>query len=239
MASLSSQAQWKLVNADCAFPANIKYFNTVADDQPVSNTDLNKRSPSADKKPRPLLHAAEVAEAEYDYEAGKYAEAAAHLKPFVGEKLVSPKLLSLYARSLYRVPDGKDQSYAAYQRLIEMLDTYGREDAATCAIYLNFSESYYKLATMQMDKGQWKLAAYNLSRFLFTLNAVPSWKTDDIYQSALEYQTECFSELGDLVLTRHYGQRTLKFFPQNQYVLSYMSRLPEPVKAKPQATPKK
>ncbi|WP_345054315.1 hypothetical protein [Hymenobacter glaciei] len=221
-----SWGQWKLVNDDCAFPAGKRYFNSVADDRPVTNADVDRPATSTTKLPKPLPHAADVAKAEQEYAAGQYAEAAKRLKPFIAEKVISPKVLSLYARSLYRVPGAKDQSYVAYQRLIALLDAYGREDATTSVIYLSFGESYYKLATMQMDKSQWKLAAYNLSRFLYTLNAVPSWKTDDIYQSALEYQTECFAKQGNVALTRHYGQRTLKFFPQNQYVLPYLARLP-------------
>ncbi|MET4074366.1 hypothetical protein [Hymenobacter sp. UYCo722] len=227
-------AQWKTAG-DCAFPAGKHYFNVVADEKPVTDADLDHppKTPSKAKFPVPPPHAAAVAQAEQDYDAGRFAEAAAHLKPFISQQLVAPQVLNQYARALYRLPGGKPQSYAAYQRLIVLLDAYGREDAATCAIYLTFRESYYKLATLQMDNAKWRSAAYNFSRFLYTLNTVAAWKTNDIYESALQYQTECFAELGDVKLCRHYGQRTLKFFPHNQYVLSYLARLPTASTVKP------
>jgi hypothetical protein len=229
LASQPGYAQWKIVGNDCAFPASKRYFNAVGDEKPVTDADLDRpKTPAKTKFPVPPPHTAEVAQAEQDYNAGRFAEAAVHLKPFATQKLVAPQVLNQYARALYRVPGSKPQSYAAYQRLITLLDAYGREDVATSVVYLTFSESYYKLATMQMDNAKWQLAAYNLSRFLYALNAVPSWKTNDIYETALQYQTECFAELGNANLCRYYGQRTLKLFPQNKYVLPYLARLPKP-----------
>ena len=229
LASRPGYAQWKMVGEDCAFPAGKRYFSSVADAEPVTDADLDHppKHPTKTKFPVPSPHVAEVAEAEQDYNAGRFVEAAAHLKPFANQEVVAPQVLSQYARALYRIPGGKAQSYAAYQRLIALLDAYGREDATTCAIYLPFSECYYKLATMQMDNARWELAAYNLSRFLYALNAVPASKTNDIYETALQYQTECFAELGDAKLCRHYGQLTLKHFPANQYVRPYLARLPK------------
>ena len=81
---------------------------------------------------------------------------------------------------------------------------------------------------MQMDNAKWEQAAYNFSRFLYTLEAVPAWKTNEIYESALQYQTECFAELGNTALCRHFGNLTLKYFPQNQYVWPYLAHLPMP-----------
>lgn len=225
LASLRSQAQWKLIDADSAFPSGKRFFNVVGDSQPVTNADLERPRGKQPKIQLPPPHPAEIAESERDYAAGHFAEAAAHLKPLVAPKLVAPEVLYQYARVLYRVPGAKPQSFAAYQRLIALLDAYGREDGATCVVYIPFVESYFKLATMQMDNAQWQLAAYNLSRFLYALNAVPSLKTDDIYEQALQYQTECFAELGNAVLCRHYGKRTLKLFPQNKYVGQYLARL--------------
>ena len=222
-----SSAQWKLAGRDCAFPAGKQYFNTIADGWPVTDADLDKPSKKGPRFVKPPAHAAELAASEQAYIEGRFAEAAALLKPFITPGPVAPSVLSQNARSLYRVENAKPQSYVAYQRLIAMLDAYGREDAATVSIYLPFSEAYYKLATMQMDNAKWEQAAYNFSRFLCTLEAVPAWKTNEIYESALQYQTECFAELGNTALCRYYGQLTLKYFPQNQYVRPYLAHLPK------------
>ena len=230
LAPLRSQAQWKLINADSAFPTGKRYFNVVGDSQPVTNADLDRPHAKWPKIQTPPPHPTEIAESEREYNAGQFAEAAACLKPLVVQKLVAPEVLYQYARALYRIPDAKPQSFAAYQRLIALLDTYGREDGATCVVYVPFVESYFKLATMQMDNAQWQLAAYNLSRFLYALNAVPSYKTADIYEQALQYQTECFAELGNASLCSYYGKRTLKLFPQNHYVGQYLAHLRPPAK---------
>ena len=233
LASQPGHAQWRLMNDDCALPARKRYFNIVSDEQPVTDADLDHPKKPSAKVPVPPRHATEVAQSQQEYDKGRYVKAAALLKPFVAQQLVAPQVLYHYARALYRVPGAKPQSYVAYQRLIALLDAYGRENDTMCAIYLPFCEAYYKLATLQMDNGKWELAAYNFSRFLSAINTDLSLKTNDIYESTLQYQTECFAELDNPKLCRHYGQRTLKFFPNNQYVLTYLARLPPLPKGKP------
>ena len=225
-------AQWRLTSADCAFPVTKRHFNCVADDRPVVDADLDLGKTARAKIALPKPHPADLAASEAAYAAGRFAEAAAQLEPLVSQDLVDPTLLNQYARSLYKIPALKVRSYVAYQRLITLLDTYGREDVSTCVVYLLFCESYYKLGTLQMDNGQWRLAAYNISRLLLALNSVRTWKTPVIYEQALQYQTECFSELGDAKMCRHFGQLTLKDFPKNQYVRPYLARLPKPVTPK-------
>jgi hypothetical protein len=54
-------------------------------------------------------------------------------------------------------------------------------------------------------------------------------------EQILQYQTECFSHLGNAPLCRYFGQRTLQAFPENQYVTQYLAKLPPPVPKKPSA----
>lgn len=116
---LSSQpgyAQWKITGDDCVFPTSKRYFNVVADEKSVSDADLDHPAKTPAKIRLPVLppHTAEIAQAEQDYDAGRFAEAAAHLKPCISQRIVTPQVLNQYARALYRVPGGKPQSYATY-----------------------------------------------------------------------------------------------------------------------------
>ena len=228
---LLSHAQWKLMNADVAFPAGKRIFNTVADDKPLTSSKLK----AGMAPPVSSSYAAALAKSGAEYDSDNFAAAAQHLEALASQPAVAPAILNQYARSLYRVEGGKARSYAAYQQLIALLDEYGGgEDDATCVLYLPFQEAYYKLATLQMDSEQWVAAAYNISRTLMVFQALPRIKEANaaLYEQALQYQTECFANLSETALCRHFGQRTVKLFPQNQYVGPYLTRLP-PAKAKP------
>ena len=227
-------AQWKLTTPDCAFPTQKRYYNYVADDQPITAADSIKLAKARAKMPSayPKPHAIDLAQSERAYADGHFAEAADQLKAFANQDPPDPSLLNQYARSLYHVPDGKSRSYAVYHRLVSLLDRYGGENASTCVVYLPFSEAYYKLATLQMDNAQWSEAAYNISRALLALAALPDLKQVAPYEEMLKYQTECFAELGNVKLCHYYGQRTLKLFPKNQYVRPYLARLPPSPKPK-------
>jgi hypothetical protein len=123
-----------------------------------------------------------------------------------------------------------------YQRLITLLNSYGREDEHTVTVYLPFLEAYFKLATLQLDAQEWAAASYNLSRAAAALQTMPEAAAQNapLREQILQYQTECFANMHDVKLCRYFGQRTLRFFPENQYVKSYLAALPPP--QRPQAT---
>lgn len=219
-----AQAQWELMNDDAAVPAGKRSSNMVGDDQPVTNADLDQAAKGVKKRVVATPHPTEVARSLQAYNRGRFAEAVTVLAPLARQEPADPSVLDQYARSLYQL-DAKDRSYAAYQRLLMLLDNYGRENSSTCVVYLPFCEAYFKMATLQMDHHQWAQAAYNLSRFQMAIGSVPDWKSDGIYEQALQYQTECFAELKNEQMCRHFGQRTLKFFPHNQYVRPYLAKV--------------
>ena len=221
-----SQAQYRLKD-DTVFPVAKRYFNIVGDDQPVRDADLDIQAPTDRPALRPALpHPTEVAQSDQEYNAGHYAEAAAVLATAAAAQPADPQVLNAYARALYRDQETRASSAPVYRRLVQLLDVYGRENDTTTVVYLPFAEAYYKLATLQMDENQWAAAAYNLSRTLMALRAVPSLQSPAMYEQLYQYQTECFAELGNAKLSRYYGQRTLKLFPRNQYVRPYLARLP-------------
>jgi hypothetical protein len=218
---------------DCAFVTTKHNFHYVGDDQPLRDADLDgvpapvpKRVPLAVASPHPI----EVAESERAYTDGHYEEAAALVADAAKLTPADPNVLYCYARALYRNPDTREQSYPVYQRLVAVLDAYGREDAHTVTVYMPFLEAYFKLATLQLDAQQWAAASYNLSRAAAALQTTPEAAAENagLREQILQYQTECFANLQQTELCRYFGQRTLRFFPANQYVKPYLAALPRP-----------
>jgi tetratricopeptide (TPR) repeat protein len=232
------QAQHYKLNKDCAFPAAKRFFNVVADDEPVRDADLDLEPIAHPIAPKvPTAHSIEIAESERAYNDGRLAEAAALLAPFINEQPVNPNVLHHYSRALYRNPATRDKSYATYQRLIRLLDKYGRENPTTTVVYIPFAESYYKLGTLQMDRRQWDVAAYNISRSLLAIQAVPTLGSPESQEQALQYQTECFFHIGNAKICRYFGDRTLRLFPSNRYVQQYLAQLPPLGKTAPKRKP--
>jgi hypothetical protein len=216
---------------DCAFVTTKQNFHYVGDDQPLRDADFD--GVSVPKQAALVIatpHPVEVAESERAYTDGKYAEAAALVADAARLTPADPNVLHCYARALYRTPNTREQSYPVYQRLIALLDTYGRENPRAVTIYLLFFEAYFKLATLQLDRQQWAVASYNLSRATAALQSLQAVQAENVRlrEQLLQYQTECFANLRQPTLCRYFGQRTLHFFPANRYVTTYLAALPRP-----------
>jgi hypothetical protein len=218
---------------DVAFLVTKENFHYVGDDQPLRDEDFNgvpapvlKQAPIVPASPHPI----EVAESERAYTDGKYTEAAEAVAEAAKQEPADPTVLYCYARALYRGDETRELSFPVYQRLIALLDTYGRESPHVVTVYLPFLEAYFKLATLQLDKQQWAAASYNLSRTAAALQTMPEAAAQNapLREQVLQYQTECFANLHNLELCRYFGQRTLKFFPDNHYVQPYLGALPKP-----------
>jgi len=218
------------IQGDWVFRMGKRQFNSVGDNQPVQDADLDlKTSRSVSPFPAPP-HPAQVAASWQAYQAGNFPLAITLVDSLAHQEPADPPVLDAYPRALYRNPGTRAQSYPVYQRLIRLLDAYGREDPETTSIYLLFFESYFKLGTLQLDAEQWSDASYNLSRAAFALGSVGSARVDNpgMIEQILQYQTECFAHLNQPELCRYFGQRTLRLFPRNQYVKPYLAALTKP-----------
>ena len=237
LAASPGHAQTYRPKDDCAFLATKQNFHYVGDDQPLRDADFDG-VPAPVAQPEPLAvaspHPIEVAESERAYMDGKYEEAAALVADAAQLTPADPNVLYCYARALYRNEATREQSYPVYQRLVALLDAYGREDARTVTVYLPFLEAYFKLATLQLDAQQWAAASYNLSRAAAALQSLHETAAANagLREQILQYQTECFANLNKPELCRYFGQRKLRFFPGNRYVKSYLAALPRPKAAR-------
>lgn len=234
----TSRAQPYIPKGDYAFRASKIRFHLVNDDQPLQNAEVEETKKLAGptfiphKTPVPAQpHPIEVAESQRAYTDGRFADAAAAVAAVAEPDPAAPDVLFCRARALYRLSDtGRQRSYPVFLRLIKLLDDYGREDEHTVAVYTQYLEAYFKVATLQLDEGEWPDASYNLSRAALALSSMQASLTENrvMHEQILQYQTECFANLNKPELCRYFGTRTLKLFPKNKYVRPYLAKLPQP-----------
>ena len=219
---------------DYAFLISKRGFHFVGDNKPLQGEEIKDLPRSQRHIPvRPAAsHPIEVAESERAYADGRLADATEAVAKVAALKPADPDVLNCYARALYRAEGTRSQSYPVYQRLIALLDSYGQEGPEVVSMYIPFMEAYFKLATLQLDRAQWAIASYNLSRAAAALHAVQETTNDNrlLREQILQYQTECFFNLHNVALCRYFGKRTLTFYPANQYVLGYLAKLPKPAR---------
>lgn len=217
---------------DYAFLSSKRVFHFVGDDRPLQAAEL-KDLPSTQRRifVRPAApHPIEVAESNRAYADGRFSDAANAVAKAAVLNPPDPNVLNCYARALYHEEGTRSQSYPVYRRLITLLDGYGQEGPEVVSTYTPFLEAYFKWATLELDNAQWAAASYNLSRAAAALQSMPDAASENslLREQILQYQTECFSHLHNAALCWYFGLRTLKFYPNNQYVPSYLAALPQP-----------
>ena len=222
---------------DYAFLNSKRVFHFVGDAKPLQGEELRdlpvsqRHVPPIPAAPHPI----EVAESERAYADGRLADAVEAVAEVAAFHPADPNVLDCYARALCRDKATRSQSYPVYQRLVALLDRYGQEGPEVVSMYIPFMESYFKLATLQLDRAQWAAASYNLSRAAAALQSVPESASANklLREQILQYQTECFFNLHNVALCRYFGKRTLAFYPANQYVSGYLAKLPKPAHKEP------
>ncbi len=223
---------------DCALPQRVQYLTLLHTDSAIDSlapgTVINQGMVVAHTQPMPAIRSAyygtDLAASEAAYDAGRFSEAAGLLREAIAKEPDNAFLLNAYARALYQIQETKPQSYTAYLALFRLLDAQYKSAPTELAVDCWFTESYWKFGTLCLDQGQWEVAALCIEQSLAS--------SGDLYTShpllleqALGYLTEAFYELHRPALCRYYGQRTLKLFPANRYVLPYLAALPKPKSA--------
>ena len=126
-------------------------------------------------------------------------------------------VIDSYARILFRMND-RARSFDVYTKLIKMLDTR-RSCKNEIVIDFWFIEAYWKKGILHLDRGEWREAAYEISRAYAGMNE------PTIVDQALGYLTEAFYNLRDYELARYYAEATLQQNPKNLYVQKYIDQM--------------
>ncbi len=153
------------------------------------------------------------------YNRQRYSEAAALLAPAYRDEPGNAFVLNAYARTLFRIDGERDRSFDMYRRLIALLDRQGGTGDSLVSVDLWFGEAYWKVASLYLDRGDYKNAAFEISRFL----AANPPRDPRMLAQAFDYLVEAFVHLGDTEMVQLWGARTLRLHPADEYVLSLLN----------------
>jgi tetratricopeptide (TPR) repeat protein len=131
-------------------------------------------------------------------------------------------ILDEMARTLFRIKEGKAESFILYKRLIDLQESKagakGRRDVVLIDMW--FPEAYWKLGCLYLDRREYDQAVYEISRALLFLP-----RNGPLYEQALSYLCEAYYHLGNYKFARYLGNRVLELNPGNKYVLGYLARM--------------
>lgn len=221
-------AQYNLSNPDVLISSdirNIDFFHTTTMiDSSRADIEMGESIGKIAAFPASLSQSfdLEIKQSQQLYLEGDYERAYKVIEKAVQEEGSNPFILETYARALYKIDNKKRKSYQIYNTLIANLDSINGNSISTLTVDMWFREAYWKLGTLHMDNGEWEKAQYEINRFIMSIQEV---KGSFVYNQALGYLTECYFELGNKELCKHFGRRTLYYDPENQYVLSYLKNI--------------
>jgi type IV pilus biogenesis/stability protein PilW len=156
------------------------------------------------------------------YARQQYREAAALLRPALQDEPENMFILDEMARTLFRIKEGKAESFILYKRLINLQESKagakGRRDVVLIDMW--FPEAYWKLGCLYLDRREYDQAVYEISLALMFLP-----RSGPLYEQALSYLCEAYYHLGNYKFARYLGNRVLELNPGNKYVLPYLARM--------------
>ncbi len=153
------------------------------------------------------------------YNQRRYSEAAGLLAPAYRDEPDNAFVLNAYARTLFWIDEERDRSFDTYRRLIALLDRQGGTGDSLVSVDLWFGEAYWKIASLYLDRGDYKSAAFEISRFL----AANPPRDPRMVGQAIDYLVEAFVHLGDTEMLQLWGARALRLHPADQYVLGLLN----------------
>lgn len=178
----------------------------------------------AKAQPLPVVqserHQKEIDASRRLYDEGKYVDAAKAVQVAVKEEPENEFLLECYARALYRTDTYRQASFAVYKRLITLLDR--KEDPTNIGMDVWFVEAYWKYGTLLMDRKEWGMAAFEISRALATTFMV---NQDSAFAlQAYSYLAEAYFHMGRYDVAKYYAEVALRINPKNEYAKYYLER---------------
>ena len=156
------------------------------------------------------------------YQRREFAAAAALLAPAYADERDNLFVADEYARTLFWIDTRRNESFEVYRQLIDRLDRqYGANDREV-VVDAWFSEAYWKIASLYLDRADWEHAAFEIARFL-------SVRSNDANAAALtqvyNYFAEATVHLDRHDLTRWAAEQALRANPRNTEVIGYLRQL--------------
>lgn len=158
------------------------------------------------------------------YAQRRFADAAAQLAPAYRDEPDNPFVANEYARSLFWIDERREESFAAYRRLIEQLDRLHGTDNRQIAVDAWFGEAYWKVASFYLDREEWERAAVEITRFL---SVADRRRSNVALEQVYVYLAEAYVGLGRSQLARWSAQQALAVNPRSGDALRHLYTLGE------------
>jgi tetratricopeptide (TPR) repeat protein len=194
-------------------------------DANATATAVSRGRPVGEVEPWPPVlsdrHHAVLVEAQKRHAARDYATAVALLEPAYQDEPTNPFVVEAYGRALYYQRE-RERAFEVYRRLVDLLDAEWKSDAATTVtIDVWFADAYWKVGTLHMDRSEWDIAAFEISRAL----AVGFMWERLAETQALSYLITAYDRLGRRDIARYYAERALERNPGNRFAKRYLDPL--------------
>ncbi len=166
-------------------------------------------------------HDATIARADSLYNQHRYREAAALLEGAYREEPANPFIVNADARTLFQIDDQRDRSFELYSTLIASLDRQGGTNDSVVFVDLWFQEAYWKIASLYLDRGEYKSAAFEISRFL----AAAAPRQIQARRQAMDFLVEAYFHLGEDEMVRLWAAQALRLDPTDAYALPFLYQM--------------
>lgn len=166
-------------------------------------------------------HHATILKARDLYGRRQFVEAAALLARAYADEPDNPFVANEYARTLFWIDDRRDECFRVYRRLIEQLDRQHGTNDSVVAVDAWFSEAYWKVASLYLDRGEWEPAAFEITRSL----AIRFGGPDAGLEQVFTYLAEAYVHLGRAELARWSAGQALRVNPRSADALEYLYQL--------------
>jgi tetratricopeptide (TPR) repeat protein len=166
----------------------------------------------------------ELRRSEALYARRAYREAAAELEHAAAASPFDPFVVDALARALYWIDEERPKAFEHYLRLAQVLDAFGASRRPE-HVYLNawFSEAYWKLGTLYLDRAEYASAICWIARSRFADGRMTKGRGGE---ESAGFLAEAYFALGRADRADAYAREALRLNPANTYVLPYMSRRP-------------
>jgi tetratricopeptide (TPR) repeat protein len=163
-----------------------------------------------------------IIESEKLYYEKRFADAVKLLDTIYDSEKENPFFLNAYARTLFWLRDAKslERSFMYYTKIVQIIDVSTPHEADELVVDLWFSEVYWKLGCLYLDRRDYPNAAKEIGKFLSILPEFANNNTK-LMEQVCSYMTEVYYFMKDPVRNEEYYQKTLITNPRNEYVLKF------------------
>jgi tetratricopeptide (TPR) repeat protein len=164
-----------------------------------------------------------IKRAEEFYSENKFDEAAQLLYSALQDEPENLFILNELAHTLFWIKEKRTESFDLYKKLISLLDALSEDKHNSIRIDMWFSEAYWKLGCLYLDRKEYEKAIFEITRGMFGMMAINP--IQPAYENALSYLCEAYYFLGNYSFSKYFACKALEINPKNEYVMWFLAQM--------------